>query len=95
MIKFDNCRFLDTKGDAFTLCDIKPATAAVTVDIKDCLVGSSNSGAATWMNTTGNVTINASGNTRAKGYSMKAYGFTPEPEESSMTFDEIISSLNL
>lgn len=94
-IKFDNCRFLDTKGDAFTLCEIKPATAAVTVNIEGCLVGSSKSGMATWMTTGANVTVNASGNTRAKGYSMKAYGFTPEPEESSMTFDEIISSLNL
>lgn len=47
------------------------------------------------MVTNSNVTVNASGNTRAKGYDMKAYGFTPEPDEVAMTFDEIISSLNL
>ncbi|WP_154955920.1 hypothetical protein [Muribaculum intestinale] len=94
-MKFDGCKFLDTRGGNFTMCNVSPANTTATVTITDCLVGSSKSGVGTWMVTNSNVTVNASGNTRAKGYDMKAYGFTPEPDEVAMTFDEIISSLNL
>ena len=77
------------------MCNVSPANTTATVTIIDCLVGSPKSCVGTWMVTNSNVTVNASGNTRAKGYDMKAYGFTPEPDEVAMTFDEIISSLNL
>lgn len=94
-MSFTGCKFLDTRGGNFTICNISPENTTATVNITGCLVGSSKTGAGTWMTTSAGVTVNASGNTRAKGYGMKAYGFTPEPGEGTMTFDEIISSLNL
>ncbi len=94
-LTFSGCTFLDTKGGDFTLCAIEPQNTTATVSITDCLVGSVNSGVGTWINGNANATVTASGNLRAKGYSMKAYGFTPEPTESDKTFQEILTSLNL
>lgn len=94
-VKVDGCTFIDPRGSDCTYFDIDPAAASsATLTVTGCTVAGSQGGVGTWFKLTGNITTTATGNTRAKGYTMKAYGIA-EPAEGTATYTDILSQFNL
>lgn len=94
-ITVEGCTFIDTRGTDFTYFDINAAGASnCTLNVRDNIVSGAQSGFGTWFKL-GNVgSVNAGGNTRTAGYSMKAYG-VEAPAESSLTYDALLKQQNL
>lgn len=88
--------FVDARGTDCTYFDIDPAKAAsFSLTVTGNTVAGVRSGVGTWFKLSSKVSgANVSGNTRAKGYTMKAYG-VDEPAEGARTYEEILSDLNL
>ncbi len=88
--------FVDARGTDCTYFNIDPAKAAsFKLTVTDNTVAGAKSGVGTWFKLSAKATdVTATGNIRAKGYSMKAYGVS-EPAEGSRTYEEILSDLNL
>lgn len=88
--------FVDARGTNCTYFDIDPAKSpSFSLTVTGNTVAGVNSGVGTWFKLSSKATdVTASGNTRAKGYSMKAYGVA-EPTEDARTYEEILSDLNI
>lgn len=93
-ITVEGCTFVDTQGSAFTYFNIDGAsTTSTTLNVRDNIVSGKGS-TATWFGLGKCDNINASGNTRTKGYTMATYG-VEEPAESGQTYEELLNQLDL
>lgn len=94
-VNIEGCTFIDPRGTNATYFNINGAAASsTTVSVRNCLVAGSKNGVGTWFSISTGATVNASGNLRAKGYEMKAYGIDT-PAESDKTYNDILSQFNL
>lgn len=91
----EGCTFIDTRGTDCVYFDIDGAAATSTkVTVRNNVVTGSKSGSGTWFKFGKTSSIEASGNTRTKGFEMKAWG-VDAPAESDKTYNDILSQFNL
>ncbi len=91
----DGCTFIDARGTDCIFFDIDGASAKSTsVTVRNSTVAGVKSGVGTWFQLGTTTSVSSTGNTRAKGYEMKAWG-VDTPSEGSQTYEEILSQLNL
>lgn len=93
-ITVEGCKFIDTRGSAFTYFDIDGASSSsTTLNVRDNIVSGVGT-TAKWFVLGKCDNVNVSGNTRTQGYEMKAYG-VEAPTETSLTYQELLNQLNL
>lgn len=91
----ENNTFIDGRGTAFTYFDLDGSSASsLTLTVKGNTVSGAASGVGTWFKLAGNPAVDASGNFRTAGYSMKAYGIDA-PAETTTTYSGLLSQFNL
>ncbi len=91
----EGCSFIDARGVDCIYFDIDGASAtSTTVTVRNNTVAGVKSGVGTWFQIGASASVNATGNTRAKGYEMKSWG-VDTPSEGSLTYEEILSQLNM
>lgn len=91
----EGCTFVDTRGVDCVYFDIDGASASsTTVTVRNNTAAGVKSGVGTWFKIGSTATVNTSGNTRAKGFEMKSWG-VETPSEGALTYEEILSQLNL
>ncbi len=91
----EGCTFIDTRGADCVYFDIDGAKAASTaVTVRNNVVTGAKTGTGTWFKFGKTTSIDASGNTRTKGFEMKAWG-VDAPAESDKTYNDILSQFNL
>ncbi len=91
----EGCTFVDTRGVDCIYFDIDGAAASsTTITVRNNTAAGVKSGVGTWFKIGASATVNSSDNTRAKGYEMKSWG-VDTPSEGSLTYEEILSQLNL
>ena len=91
----EGCTFIDTRGTDCIYFDIDGAAATSTsVVVRNNVVAGAKSGVGTWFNLGKTTSVEATGNTRAAGYEMKAWG-VDAPAESNQTYNDILSQFNL
>ncbi len=93
-VTVEGCKFIDTRGSAFTYFTIDGArTTSTKLIVRDNVISGVGS-TATWFNLGKVDEVTATGNTRTAGYEMKAYG-VDTPAESAQTYQDLLNQLNL
>ncbi len=91
----EGCTFLDTRGVDCVYFDIDAAAASsATLTVRNNTVAGVKSGVGTWFKLNKVSNVSATGNVRAKGFDMKAWG-VDAPAEGTATYEEILTQLNL
>lgn len=94
-VKIHGCTFIDTRGTDFTYFNLDgKGASSLKLSVKDNVVAGSTSGVGTWFKLGKVTSTEQSGNTRAKGYQMKAYGIDT-PAESALDYNQILSNNKL
>lgn len=93
-ITVEGCKFIDTKGTAFSYFNIDGAkTSSTTLRVTNNIV-SGVGATAKWFTLGKCDNVTATGNTRTSGYQMADYG-VDTPVESSQSYQDLINQLNL